>query len=62
MFSSTMFVELNGALVRLRLLPAGKSTKIAALAGFGIFLARIEPIFTRLELANHWLLPQTVLR
>lgn len=50
-----MFIELNGSLVRLRLLPAGESAKIAALAGLRIFLARIKAVFTRLELANHWL-------
>lgn len=50
-----MFIELNGSLVRLRLLPAGESAKIAALAGLGIFLARIKAVFTGLKLANHWL-------
>ena len=54
-FSLAMFIELNGSLVRLRLLPAGESAKIATLAGFGIFLARIKAVFTGLELANHWL-------
>ena len=48
-----MFIELNRALVFLRLLAAGEGAKIAALAGFGVLLARIETVFTRLELANH---------
>ena len=58
----TMFIELDSALVRLRFLPAGESAKIAPLAGFGILFARIQPVFTGLELTNHSVLPLSVLK
>lgn len=58
----TMFIELDSALVRLRFLPAGKSAKIAPLAGLRVLLARIQPVFTRFELTNHSVLPLSVLK
>ena len=40
-------------LVRFCLLARGEGTQIPALAGLGIFLARVQPILSRLKFANH---------
>ena len=48
-----MFIKLDSAFVRLRFLPARESAKIAPPAGPGILFARIQPVFTGFELANH---------
>jgi hypothetical protein len=51
------FEILHGALVLLRRRAAGEGAEIAPPAGLRIFLARIEPIFARGELADHWRAP-----
>ena len=47
---------LHGALVRFGLLARSEGSEVALLAGFGIFLARVQTVFTGLQFANHKLL------
>ena len=47
------FKVLHGALMLLGLLAAGKSAQVAALAGGGVLLAGIQPIFAGFEFADH---------
>src|SRR5438874_4599478 len=44
---------LHCALMRLRGFSSGECPKVAALASLCILLTRIEPVFSRLQLANH---------
>jgi hypothetical protein len=45
--------ELHGALVLLGLFAGGERAQVAALAGPGVHLPRIETVLSRLQLANH---------
>src|SRR6266852_1368480 len=45
--------ELHRALVLLGRLPVRKGAEVAALAGARVLLAGIQPVFSRLELADH---------
>jgi hypothetical protein len=44
---------LHGAFVFLGGGARGEGSEVVALAGFGIFLARVEPVFAGFELADH---------
>ena len=47
------FEILNVALVLERSLLAGEGAEITPLAGLRIFLARVEPVFSRAKFADH---------
>src|SRR6266496_1285064 len=51
--TSLPFEELYRAFVCLRLLTGSERAQVAAFAGSWIFLARVQPVFTRFQLANH---------
>jgi hypothetical protein len=51
-----MFEVLHRFLVHFRGGPGLESAQIAALAGFDIFLARVQTVFARFHFSNHLLL------
>lgn len=50
---SVPFEELDSPLVVTRLRQGRKGAEVAALAGFRVFLARIQAVFAGLQLADH---------
>src|SRR5439155_14683773 len=51
--SAAALDELHGALVGLRRLARLERSEVPPLPGLGVGLPRIEPVFARLQLANH---------
>ena len=58
---SVPFEVLNSALVSLGLFPRWERSKIATLSRFGVFLARVEPVLSRFQFANHGMCDAIVL-
>lgn len=56
------FEILHRPLVCFRLLARDEGSQVPALAGLGVLLSRIQPVLSRLQLANHQLLLPQLMR